>query len=98
MTPELAEVADGVADLADAGRVEAVGRLVEDQERRVLEQRGRDGQALLHAQRVGLVAVAVAAGQADRARSRRRRGLRRAEDAGEQLEVLPAGEVGGELG
>ena len=36
-------------DLVDAGRVEPVGRLVEDQQVRILEQGRRDRQALLHA-------------------------------------------------
>ena len=58
VTPDSPSVADGLADLADAGRVEAVGRLVEDQQLGVLEQGGRDRQPLLHAERVGLVAVA----------------------------------------
>ena len=37
---------------ADAGRVEAVGRLVEDQHRRVAEQRVGDAEPLPHAERV----------------------------------------------
>ena len=37
---------------ADAGRVEAVGRLVEDQHLRLADQRGRDAEPLPHAQRV----------------------------------------------
>ena len=40
------------AHLAHAGRVEAVGRLVEDEQLRVLEQRRGDAEPLLHAQRV----------------------------------------------
>ena len=42
-----------VAHLGHAGRVEPVGRLVEDQQLRVLEQRGGDAESLLHPQRVG---------------------------------------------
>src|SRR4029453_11088493 len=40
------------ADLLSTGRVEAVGRLVEDQQLRVFQQRCGDGKALLHAKRV----------------------------------------------
>ena len=51
---------------ADAGGVESVGRLVEDQDRRRPEQRVRDPQALPHAQRVGLEpALGLPLGQAD---------------------------------
>ena len=46
-----------VADLADAGRVEPVGRLVEDQQLGLLQQRRGDREPLLHAERVALVAV-----------------------------------------
>ena len=45
-------VAEQVAHPADAGRVESVGRLVEDQHLRVADQRGGDPEALPHAQRV----------------------------------------------
>ncbi len=77
--PGLGEPRISVADVADAGRVEPVGRLVEDQQVGLLEQRRRDREPLLHAQRVGAVAVTVAPGEADRldrgvdpARGRRR--------------------------
>ena len=46
--------AQQVAHPADAGRVEAVGRLVEDQHLGVAEQRRGDRQALAHAHRVAL--------------------------------------------
>ena len=42
---------DELADLDDPGRVEAVRRLVEHDEPRPAEQRERDAEALLHAQR-----------------------------------------------
>ncbi len=42
-------VAEEVAHPADAGRVEAVGRLVEDQDLRLADQRGGDPEALPHA-------------------------------------------------
>ena len=47
-------VAEQLAEPADALRVEAVGRLVEDQHLRVAEQRGGDRQPLAHAHRVAL--------------------------------------------
>ena len=60
----------------------------------VLEQGGRDRQPLLHAERVGLVAVALAAGQADLLERRVARGVGSTPDrAGEQREVLAAGEA-----
>ncbi len=65
------ERADQPAHLVDALRVEAVGRLVEDQQRRVAEQRGGDAEALLHAQRVGAVAVVAALAEADDVEQRR---------------------------
>ena len=43
-----------VPDLDDAGRIEAVGRLVQDQRRRVGEEREGDAQALAHPGRVAL--------------------------------------------
>ena len=46
------EAAQQVAHPADAGRVEPVGRLVEDQHPRVAEQRGGDAEALPHAEGV----------------------------------------------
>ena len=92
--PPLAERADERAHLGHAGRVEPVGRLVEDQQLRVLEQRGGDAEPLLHAQRV-------------RSRSGRRRASvsptssstrldaspGHAGVAGEHAQVVAAGEV-----
>ena len=49
--------ADQRPHLAHALGVEAVGRLVEDQQVGVAEQRGGDAEPLLHAQRVAAVAV-----------------------------------------
>jgi hypothetical protein len=52
--------------VAHAGRVEPVGRLVEHDQLGILEQRGRDAESLLHAERIGREAIATAAGQVDR--------------------------------
>ena len=52
------EVAQQPAHPGDALRVEAVGRLVEDQHARVAEQRVRDAEPLAHAERVGADALA----------------------------------------
>ena len=63
--------ADQAAHLAHALRVEAVGRLVEDQQLGVAEQRGGDAEALLHAERVAAVAVVAALAEADDVEQRR---------------------------
>ena len=49
--PLAGEPAQQVAQPADAGRVQAVGRLVEDEDGRVAEQRTGERQALTHAER-----------------------------------------------
>ena len=43
------------AHLGDAARVQAIGRLIQDQERGILEQRRGQAQALLHAQRIAVL-------------------------------------------
>ena len=54
-----------VAHPADAGRVEAVGRLVEDQHVGIAQQRRGDREPLAHAHRVALHAPVGGAGQVD---------------------------------
>jgi hypothetical protein len=54
------------AHVAHAGRVEPVGRLVEDHQLGVLEQGGGDAEALLHPERVRGEPVVAAIGEADR--------------------------------
>ena len=49
----------------DAGRVEPVRRLVEEQQARVAQQGGRDAEPLLHPERIGLDAVLRPLAQAD---------------------------------
>jgi hypothetical protein len=93
----LAQVTDGLADLADARGIEAVGRLVEDQQVGSLEQRRGDREPLLHAEGVALVAVLLAAGQLHGLDRRVDDGVRGADRSGEQLEVAAATEVRREL-
>ena len=88
------ELADQAADLEDAGRVEAVHRLVEDQQLGVGEQAAGDAEALAHAERVRLDLVVGAGGEADAGergvdprRAARGRGPRRGR------QVLAAGQV-----
>ena len=57
------EAAQQLADLADAGGVEAVGRLVEDEQLRIAEQRLGDAEALAHAEGVGSDALIEAVGE-----------------------------------
>ncbi len=59
------EGANQVAHLQDAGRVEAVHRLVEDEQRGIGDQTARDTEALAHAERVGLDAVVGAVSEAN---------------------------------
>ena len=60
-----AQAADQRAHLDNALRVEAVGRLVEDHDLGILDQRRRDGEALLHAHRVGAEPVLRPVSQVD---------------------------------
>jgi hypothetical protein len=95
--PSGTEVADGLADLANASRVKAVGGLVEDQQLRSLEQGGRDREPLLHAERVGLVPVLVTSAEGHGLERLVDAGVRLADRAGQQQEVLSSGEHRGEL-
>jgi len=82
------------AELADAGGVHAVGRLVQQQQRGVAQQRGREPEALAHALRVRLDLAAGDRGQRDLVQgdldgvpARQRRPAER-----EHLEIAPAAE------
>ena len=88
------ERADELAKLDDAGRVESVGRFIEDQELRFSEQAAGDPQPLAHPHRIGLHPLVGALGQADP--------VERALDPGVRLgltarcrnaQVLPAGQM-----
>src|SRR4051812_42819370 len=61
----LGERAQQLADLDDAGGVEPVGRFVQDEQGRVLQEGGGQAEPLAHAERVGLDAVAGPFEQAD---------------------------------
>ena len=90
------ELADQVAELEDAGRVEPVHRLVEDQQLGVGEQAARDAEALAHAERVGLDLLVGARREADAGERAvdRGRGRRALAGGGVDVQVLAAGEVG----
>ena len=68
------EVAEGLAHGHDAGRIEPVGRLVEQEQARIAQQGGRDAQALLHPERVALDLVPGAIDPGRRARAAPRPG------------------------
>ena len=59
------ELPERLAHRDDPGRVEAVRRLVEEEEPRVAEERGGDPEPLLHPERVGLDLVAGPIAQPD---------------------------------
>ena len=65
MTPSRPELADQVPHLAGALRIQAVGRLVQDEQVARLQQRGGDAQPLPHAERVVAVPLARRGGQPD---------------------------------
>ena len=97
VTPSRGELAHEVAHLADAARVEAVGGLVEDQQIGGLEQGGRDGEALLHAERVRLDAVFRPIAQADGLQHLVDASARDVAGGGEEVERAAAGKVAEEL-
>ena len=70
--PSADERADHLAELEDAGGVEPVGRLVEDQQLGVGEQAAGDSEPLAHALRVARDLLVGALARGRRARSRRR--------------------------
>ena len=84
--------AQQVAHPADAGRVETVGRLVEDQHRGVADQRGRDAEPLAHAERVvAHPALRLVLGEADPLQHPPDAVAGQAHRAGGDGEDLPAG-------
>ena len=99
VTPGLAQAADHVADVADAGRVEPVRRLVEDQQVGALQQGGGDRQPLPHAERVAVGSGRARGRSAPPAAARRRQRFGAGPiDAGQQREVAPPEKVGEKRG
>ena len=93
--PSAASRRDERAHVAHAGGVEAGRRLVEQQELRVAQQRGRDAEPLLHAVRVAADAILAAVGELDQLEHLLDAAARRAAvEIGEQPQVAPAREVG----
>ena len=92
------ELEQQVADLPDALRVQAVGRLVEHQQTRSTQQRAGQAEPLAHAQAVGLDRPAVHPAETDRVQDlvdagpAGPSGTARAGRVG-QPQVLPAGQV-----
>ncbi len=98
-TAFVGQAGDHGPHLVHPGRVEAVHRLVEDEQLGVTEQAGGHAQALAHAHRVRGDLVPGAAGQADPGQRRRDPLMRvTAPGRGQQAEVLLAGQVGVETG
>ena len=93
MRPSSTRAAHHPAELEDAGRVEAVRGLVQDQQLGVGQQAAGDAEPLAHAERVAADAVVGALAQADPLERRVdpavRLGLAR---RGDDLEVLAAGQ------
>ena len=96
--PPVRQDADDLADLPHALGIQAVGGLVEDDQLGVVEHGGGQGEALLHAQRVGAEAVSGAVRQADQLQAlfdaRAAHPLHRSGDA----EVVASAHVGVEVG
>ena len=94
MRPSLDERADEAAELLDAGRIEPVHRLVQDQHLGIGEQAAGDAEALPHAERVRLDAVVGAGGEPDLVECAvDAPGRFGAACGGDDTEVLAAGEV-----
>ena len=86
------ELAEQEPDLTDAGGVEAVGRLVEDEQGGVLEQRGGDAEALAHAEAVAADEVVGPVGETDPLEHGGDvAAVDRPGERSQQLEVAPAG-------
>ena len=96
------ELGDDPPHVAGAGRVEAVGRLVEHHEPARHEQRGGEPEALLHAQRVAAIPAPGGVRQADPLQRRVHRRPQVAVEAGLEgrpaEQVVPPGQEGVEAG
>src|SRR4051794_15135490 len=92
------EGAQQLADLADAGGIEAVGRLVEDQQLRTAEERLCDAEALAHAEGVRADALIEAMGEIDQRRDALDLFVAGAEHPREVRQVLASGHEAIEVG
>ena len=90
--------AQQLADLADAGGIESVRRLVEDQHARIAEHRLGDAEALAHAEGVGADALVETVGEVHQRRDALDLVGWHAEHPREVLEVLAAGHEAVEVG
>jgi hypothetical protein len=92
-------VAEQVPHPADAGRVEPVGRLVQDEHRGVADQRGCDAETLAHPERVvAHPSVGLGPGEADQVEHLGDPGGRDVHDLlrdGQDLAAGAAGVLGG---
>ena len=88
-----AEFADQPAHVAHPGGVEAIGRLVQDHQLRVLQERGRDAEPLLHPQGVRREPVPRAFGEVDQLQHLVDLLSRHFGVLGQQTQVVQAGEV-----
>ena len=96
--PVAGERPDQAAHLDDARRVQAVGRLVEDQQLGTGQHGRRDAEPLLHPQRVRAVPVPRPGQQAGPLEHRVDRGQRKLPEAGQRLQVLAAAQLRVERG
>lgn len=92
------EAAHQVPHLPDAGRVQPVGRLVEDQQLGLFEEGGGHREPLFHAQRVRLHPLVGPVTEPDLRQHLVDPGRRHPTGHGEQPQRAPAGEVAEELG
>ncbi len=87
------EIAQQAADLPDARRIEPVGRLIDDQQRRPAEHRGSQAEPLAHALRVSPDLAARDLAQPRDAKHPAELGRRAAAPGrGHHLQVLPTGQ------
>ena len=92
--PPRASDDDQRAHVGHAGRVEPVGRLVEHDQLRVAQQRRRDAEPLLHAERVALELVVARSARSTRSSARSTSASARPAVAGQHAQVVAPGQVG----
>jgi len=97
-TVQPSESPDQHAHVGHPRRVEPVGRLVEDQQSRILQQRRRDTQPLLHAERVRRVPVLATIGEIDHREYFADPQRIRSAVAGQHLQIVRTGQIRVEAG